>query len=330
MQELIERFVPQVYEALEIGQKATIHPHSSEIQNVFISGMGGSGIGANFVQDFVRDVAKVPVMVGKGYSIPSWINVNTLAIVSSYSGNTEETLACFEQLLHTGAKIVAVSSGGKIIELAKQHNLDHIILPGGWPSPRACLGFSFTQQMCILNKLDIIPDELIHQIRSGNQLLESDSDNIQEKARHIAQILQDKIPVIYTTDRMEAVAIRFRQQVNENAKMLCWHHVIPEMNHNELVGWRNPYQQMGVIVFRNRDDVPRNAARIDINKTIITEYTNTWIEIYSKGNSLIEKSMYLVHLGDWISMHLSIFRNVDPDEIKVIDYLKEELSHLGA
>jgi len=124
---------------------------------------------------------------------------------------------------------------------------------------------------------------------------------------------------------MEAVAVRLRQQLNENSKILCWHHVVPEMNHNELVGWRKENNDLAVIYLRNDDDYQRNQVRININKEIISSYTNTIIEIDSKGASLIERAIYLVHLSDWISFHLATLRGVDPVEIKVIDYLKGEL-----
>ena len=137
------------------------------------------------------------------------------------------------------------------------------------------------------------------------------------------------IPIIYTTDRMESVAVRLRQQINENAKMLSWHHVIPEMNHNELVGWKSHDKRVSVLFMRNKDDYPRNATRMDINNKIISELCDTVIETYSKGQSLIEKNMYFVHLGDWISWYLSDMRKVDSIEVDVIDYLKGELAKMN-
>jgi len=213
--------------------------------------------------------------------------------------------------------------------MAKENNLDFIQLPDNWPSPRACLGFSLTQQLFILYKLGIIKNTAMEQVKAAAELLTTELPDIQQKAKMIAQFLNGKTPIIYTTDRMEAVAVRFRQQINENAKMLCWHHVIPEMNHNELVGWRTENQDLAVVFFRNKDDFPRNAVRMDINKDIINNYTSSIIEVYSKGASLIEKSLYFVHLGDWVSVYLAELRGVDPVEIKVIDFLKSELGKVN-
>ncbi len=326
MIQLVERFPAQLVESLEIGRKATLTKHTSPIRNVYVSGLGGSGIGANFVAEFIRNECKIPFQVGKGYEIQKSINKFTLAIVSSYSGNTEETLTAMDALLETGAKVVCIASGGKVIEKAKALGLDHIIVPGNWPSPRACLGFSLVQQLFVLNGLGIISSRSIKQIEGSVKLLEKNQEEMRRKAAKIAQTLHGKIPVIYTTDRSEAVAVRFRQQINENAKMLCWHHVVPEMNHNELVGWRIPNENLAVVYLRNKDDYQRNQVRIEINKEIIKDYTKTIIEIFSKGKNQIEQAMYLVHLCDYITCYLADLRGVDSIEVKAIDFLKGELA----
>ena len=326
MNQLISKFPAQLKEAIEIGNAATIKRHLLDIHKIYVAGLGGSGIGANFVSEFIKDECQIPFLIGKGYDIPKFVDKNTLCITSSYSGNTEETLSAFKKMQETGAKIVVVSSGGSLIALAKENGYDYIQIPDNWPSPRACLGYSLVQQLFILNKLGFISDEKIGQIQSSIDLIKFNEEGIKKEAKEIALNIHDKIPIIYTTDRMESVAVRLRQQINENAKMLCWHHVIPEMNHNELVGWTEKNQKLAVIYFRNKDDYKRNQVRIDINKEIISKYADPIIEIYSKGNSLVEKAIYLVHLGDWISWYLSDIRKVDSMEVNVIDYLKSELA----
>ena len=329
MNQLIERFPAQLAEAMEIGENAMILPFDQDINLVYVAGMGGSGIGGDFVADLIRDECKIPYLIGKGYTVPAYLNEKTLAIISSYSGNTEETLAALKGIEASGAKIIIVAGGGKLIDIAKEKGYDYIVVPGNWPSPRACLGFSFVQQLYIMNKLGYIADHFKAQLRASIDLIKFDMDSIKEDAKKIANLMHGKIPIIYTTDRMESVAVRLRQQINENAKMLCWHHVIPEMNHNELVGWKDVNNDVAVIYFRNKDDFPRNATRIDINKKIIGKLCTTVIEVYSKGISLIEKNMYFVHLGDWISWYLSDLRGVDSIEVDVIDYLKAELAKLA-
>ena len=135
-----------------------------------------------------------------------------------------------------------------------------------------------------------------------------------------------KTPVIYVSQGFEGVAVRFRQQINENSKMLCWHHVVPEMNHNELLGWRTNVNDLAVVYFRNRMDYERNQIRMDINKKVILKFTENITEIWSKGESIIENTFYHINLGDWVSWYLSEMNNVDAIEIDVINFLKGELA----
>jgi glucose/mannose-6-phosphate isomerase len=328
MDQLIQRFPAQLKEALEIGESSKFKPHTVAIQNVYVAGLGGSGIGANFVAEFIKEECKIPYIIGKGYDNPAFIGPNTLYVASSYSGNTEETLTSLSKVESSGAKIVIISSGGKLIKIAQEKGYDYIQVPNDWPSPRACLGFSLVQQLYVLYKLNIISKTTIDQVKSSIDLIKYDQDEIKVKAEKIANLIHGKIPVIYTTDRMESVAMRFRQQINENSKYLAWHHVIPEMNHNELVGWRDSHENLAVIYFRNKDDYQRNAVRMDINKEVISKYTSTIIEIYSKGQNLVEKAIYLVHLGDWVTWYLAELRGIDSLEVHVIDHLKGELAKI--
>ncbi|MBK8632117.1 MAG: bifunctional phosphoglucose/phosphomannose isomerase [Saprospiraceae bacterium] len=328
MKELIAKFPAQLIEALEIGEKAEIHGHSKPINKVFIAGLGGSGIGGDFVAAFIKDECKVPVLVGKSYHLPAFIDENTLYIASSYSGNTEEVLHATTEAQKTGAQIVIIASGGKLLQLAQEKTYDCIALPPDYPSPRACLGFSMVAQLSIMHKLGIISRSALDQIKSSVDLLKYDQDEIKSKALKVAKLIAGKTPIIYVSDRMEAVALRFKQQINENAKTLSWYNVIPEMNHNELVGWSDMHNDAAVIYFRNKDDFKRNALRMDISKEIIAKQTHTVIEIFSKGQSLVEKSMYFTHLGDWISLYLAELKPVDPSEIKVIDFLKTEMGKI--
>ena len=326
MDQLISRFMDQLDEALAIGAAAEVRPLEKSIEHVYVAGMGGSGIGADFVANFIREEANVPYLVGKGYDIPAYVGTQSVGLVSSYSGNTEETLQSFEQMREAGARILCVASGGKLIKYAEELGLDYVQVPDNWPSPRACLGYSVVSQLHVMQKLGVISDRAIEEVKKSIVLLRRESDEIKEKAEKIAQFLHDKLPVIYSTDRFAPVSVRFRQQLNENAKMLCWNHVIPEMNHNELVGWRDRNNKLAVIYFRSKDDFERNQTRIDINKEIIGNYTDTVIEVFAKGDSLIEQSFYFVHLGDWISWYVSQLRGMDSIEVNVIDYLKGELA----
>lgn len=325
MDELIAGFPAQLKEAVEIGKNAQIKAPANPIQNVLISGLGGSGIGGKIVSQLVAGSINVPVTINNDYALPAFVNENTLVIISSYSGNTEETLAAMESALNKNAEVACITSGGKALSLSQEHGLNHIIIPGGNP-PRACLGYSLTQQFYLLHKYGLISGEFESQLENAIVLIENEREAIHQKAKEVTDAIHGKRPVIYAEAASEGLAVRFRQQLNENSKTLCWHHVFPEMNHNELVGWAGGSEQLAVILFRNETDYSRTQVRMNISKEIFEQYTNTIIELYSKGNSAIERSIYLINLGDWISFYLAQKNAVDPIEIEVIDHLKSELA----
>lgn len=325
MKQLVADFPIQLQEALIIGQSYRFTTAKKAFSNVVLTGLGGSGIGGSIVQNFVFDKMKVPFIVNKDYFLPSFVNANTLVIVSSYSGNTEETIAAMQQAIKAKATIVCITSGGKIAEIARKKKMDCILVPAGMP-PRACVGYSMTQVLFTLQHFGLIKDNFEKDIKASIKLIKEDIKDIQKKAKALAQKLSGKTPVIYAAADFEGVAIRFRQQINENSKMLCWHHVIPEMNHNELVGWKDKDSTKAVVILRNEDDYERVQTRIEINKKVIKKYTSNIIEIYSKGKSYWDKVFYFIHLTDWTSVYLADIRNQDATEVKVIDFLKGELS----
>ena len=186
-------------------------------------------------------------------------------------------------------------------------------------------GYSFTQLFYALHHYKIITPAFKYDLKKSISLLESDREKISDSAKKTAKKLVGTTPVIYVARGFEGVAVRFRQQLNENAKTLCWHHVIPEMNHNELVGWKTNVSNLSVIYFRNTLDYSRNQTRIEINKKILSNFTKNISEVWSKGSSIIENTLYHINYGDWISWHLSVLNKVDAIEIDVINHLKNEL-----
>lgn len=327
MKTLVANFSKQLTEAIAIGSAAKLTAAPNKINNVLICGLGGSGIGGNVVSELVAAHANVPVNVTKGYFIPAYVNENTLVIVSSYSGNTEETLNCMDLATAKGAKIVGVTSGGKVLEISKTKGYDCIVVPGGMP-PRSCIGYSLTQLFFVLGFHKIISNNYKQELEAAVKLIDSEENNIIAEAKSIAEKLFNKTPVIYATTYNEGIAVRFRQQLNENSKILCWHHIIPEMNHNELVGWTQKDDNLSVIIFLDKNEYTRNLSRVEINKEVIKKCTSNITEVYSKGNSAIEKAIYFIHLGDWVSVILGEMRGADLMEVNVINHLKSKLSEL--
>lgn len=324
MEELIASFTTQLKQALEIGREIEININN-RIDNVLITGLGGSGIGGKIASGLLADYLTVPVTTNNDYQIPNWVNENTLVIANSYSGNTEETLEALNHAQREGAQIVCITSGGQLEQIALRDDHDLIKIPGGNP-PRAALAYSLVQQLFVLRKATVAQIDFEDSIEDAIVYLTDNEDAIKTRAKDIAQQLLGKTAIIYSSAAYEGVAVRLRQQINENAKELCWHHVLPEMNHNELVGWAGGNANCAVILMKNEDDYARTVTRMNISKSIIKNHTSTFIEIEGKGNDIIERSLYLIHLGDWVSEYLAQLKEIDSVEVDVIDYLKGELA----
>ncbi len=324
MKALVQNFTNQLKEAKAIADKAIISA-SDNTQNIVITGLGGSGIGGTIISELISDACNVPIIVSKDYFLPAFVNANTLLIVSSYSGNTEETLSAMQQAIAKKAQIVCITSGGKVLELAKQHQFDFIEIPGGNP-PRSCIGYSLVQLINVLVAKGFADKNLFTDLEKAITLLDKEVINIKTEAQKVAEKLVNKICVIYSLGTCEGAAVRFRQQINENSKMLCWHHVFPEMNHNELVGWTTKNDNLVVVTFHTSFDYARTKKRYDVCKPIFEKYSNTVIDLAAKGESKLEQFLYLINIGDWISCYVAELRGIDPVEVNVIDHLKSELA----
>lgn len=325
MNDYISAFTDHLVEALAIGKASELKACDAKIQNVLICGLGGSGIGGTIINDLVSDKVGVPVSASKDYSIPHFVGKKTLVIASSYSGNTEETLFALKACQERGAQIACISSGGALQKMAQENGYSLITIPGGHP-PRAMFAYSFTQLFFMFNHYGLIDNSFLADFNESIKLLDSEKESIQAEGKELAKKMFGTTPVIYTAAGFEGVGVRFRQQINENSKMLCWHHVVPEMNHNELLGWRINTENLSVVYFRNKCDYSRNQVRIDINKDVISKFTTNISEVWSKGESKIENTLYHINLGDWVSWYLSEMNDVDAIEIDVINYLKGALA----
>jgi glucose/mannose-6-phosphate isomerase len=327
MNDYINDFSNHLREAIEIANNTTLSPYTKEIRNILICGLGGSGIGGTIVSDIISSKVNIPIAATKDYSIPNFVNEHTLVIANSYSGNTEETLYALEKCQARGAEIAVITSGGKLKTIAEENKYNKIIIPGNQP-PRAMFGYAFTELFFMLNHYGIIDDSFKSDFDKAITLIDAEKADIQKQAMNLAKKMYKQTPVIYVAKGFEGVAVRFRQQLNENSKMLGWHNVVPEMNHNELLGWRTNVDDLAVVYFRNKCDYDRNQIRMDINKKVISKFTSNITEIWSKGDSLIENSLYHISVGDWTSWYLSEMNNVDAIEIDVIDFLKGELAKI--
>lgn len=324
MYDLIQDFPRQLEEAMTLGQQASLTPVKQPLHHVVVAGMGGSGIGGTLLKQWVADQLSVPLTINQDYTLPAYVSQHTLLILASYSGNTEETLEALQEGLRRQAKIVCITTGGALQALAEQHGLDHILLPPGRP-PRACLGYAVVPQLFVLHFHQLITEGFVNSLEAAIQLLKATQDVTQAEAQRIAQQLHGKLPVIYTTAAYEAIAIRWRQQFNENSKQLCWHHVIPEMNHNELAAWQGHQQGLAVLMLVGDTPHPRTARQQHLIQPLIQAKANTYLSLHAQGLTPLAQSLYLIHLGDWVSYYLALEKDVDPMAIAMIDQLKGQL-----
>jgi glucose/mannose-6-phosphate isomerase len=327
MKNLVEGFTKQLQEAIDIANSAIL-TQKHNVQNIVVTGLGGSGIGGTLLSELVQSECPIPIIVNKDYFLPEFVNSNTLVIISSYSGNTEETLSAMKQAIDKNAQIICVTSGGEVHAIAQQYKFDTIIIPGGHP-PRSCIGYSLVQLFKIVQFNGFVKTDLLNQVKTTIALLDKEKESIKSEATTIAKTLLHKIPVIYSLGSCEGVAVRFRQQINENSKMLCWHHTLPEMNHNELVGWTEKNDNLAVVTFKTSFDYARTIKRYEICKELFAKYSHSVTDITAKGTSKVEQFFYLINIGDWISCYIADLKNIDAVEVNVITNLKNELAKLN-
>ncbi len=333
MRNLILNFPKQAEEAVLIGNAAKIKLNVSKIQNIIITGLGGSAIGGDLLRAYLADKCGVPVIVNRHYYFPEYVGKNSLVIVSSYSGNTEETVSAYKDAVKRKAMVFCITSGGEVEKMAKKHKHPYIKIPGGLP-PRAALGYSFFPTLIALSKLGFIKDQK-KEIKETLALLnalsarysnDAAADNL---ALNLAKTIHGKLPLIYSgADKFDTVNTRWRGQITENAKTLAFGHVFPELNHNEIVGWevlKDLMKNIHVIILRDNEDYKRIQLRMDISKGIIGGLADGVTEVWTEGKSLLARTFSLLYLADWLSFYLAMFNGVDPSPVKKIDFLKEEL-----
>jgi glucose/mannose-6-phosphate isomerase len=324
MKNLIQSFPTNLLQALEIAKANPLVKNYQQFSNCMICGLGGSGIGGKLVAAWLENQLAIPVNFCQDYDLPKYVNNKTLVIASSYSGDTEETISAVEQAHQKGAAIIAITSGGKLEAFCKKFNYTCILVPGGNP-PRTQLAFSIVQLTHIFGELGMINKETLNQFEQAAQLITSEANAIHEEAKKIAEFIHEKELIIYSDAQNEAIAIRARQQFNENAKILCSHHVIPEMNHNELVGWAGGKENHAVLLLHTGNLNTQNQKRFAFSKEVIQTKTRNIYEMVTKGDTQIGKAIYLIHTIDWASLYLAEQNEVDPIEIGVIVHLKNSL-----
>ncbi len=330
----IKELPAQCKQAWQTIMDFSLPPHYADVDRVVVLGMGGSAIGGDLVRSLVQHECKIPVIVHRDYGLPAFADARSLVIASSYSGNTEETLSGFEAALAAGGKKLAITTGGKLEQMAAASNVP-VLKINYKAQPRAALGYSFIPVLGVMHKLGFIGDKS-RDVAEAVKLLEELSVRLDERrvvkdnpAKQLARRLYGKLPVIYGAGIASEVAHRWKTQVNENGKAWAFYEVFPELNHNATVGFPLPPEVVSVIrvvMLRSPDFNERVKLRYEITSGLLKQAGVAYEYVDSDGTSPLAQMMGLIMKGDFTSYYLAILNKVDPSPVNVISYLKERLA----
>lgn len=305
-----------------------------EVAGIAVAGMGGSAIGGDVVAAAYEDQLVGPMITVRGYSLPHWISSRSLVFVVSYSGNTEETVSCLNEALDRGCKIICLTTGGKIREIARERGLPLIEVPAKY-QPRAAMGWlSVPIAACLegLGLVESVEDDVRETSTVLGQLVELfGPDNPAEgnPAKLLAKELENRIAVIYGAELTAVAALRWKCQINENSKALAFSHEFPELDHNEIVGWQYPaasLEDYRVIYLKDEQSHPQNHKRMDVTADLLEEYVGSIREYVTTGKSRLTRLLSSTLLGDYVSLYLAVLYGIDPSPVVRIESLKKRLA----
>ena len=317
-------------DALWRVESAMLEPLDSP-GGLVVAGMGGSAIGGALAAAALADHASRPILPARTYGLPPWTTPDTTVLCASYSGNTEETLACYESAGALGAHRVVATTGGRLAELARDDRVPVVPLPGGF-QPRAAVGYMTVTALEVAALCGAGPrmnTEIDVAASHTEQLVaewgpDSPEDSL---AKTLARGLADSVPVIAGAGLTSALAYRWKAQLNENAKIPAFCHELPELDHNEIVGWESApgLGRFSAVFLDDADAHPRVKARIELTEKLIAPSAIGTFRVQARGRTTIERVFSLVLLGDLVSLYVAVLRGTDPEPVEVIERLKEEL-----
>jgi glucose/mannose-6-phosphate isomerase len=296
-----------------------------EAPAAIVCGMGGSAIGGDLGAAALGDRLSRPMYTVRGYELPAWSPAGSAVLCSSYSGNTEETLACYDAAEALGAQRLVATTGGELAEAARRDGVPVIGLPAGL-QPRAAVAYMF----CSATELAVLAmaASRIHtEIDAAASHLEENREAIAAKAAQLAEQLADATVVISGSDLTAPIAYRWKCELNENAKMHAFSSTLPEANHNELAGWagaaeRGPY---ACVLLEDRDQHPRERRRIELTAELIEPSAASVVRLEADAETRTARLFELVLLGDLLSVEIAERRGVDSWPVELIDSLKSKL-----
>jgi len=323
----------QLEAAAAAAQQIEKLPHHDEIENVVLLGMGGSGIAGDVLCVVAGPFMPVPIVVHKGYGIPNFIDEHTLVFAISFSGNTEETLEAATEAAMAGGRIVCISNGGELVELADQWDAPHIKIADGIPMPRAGIGAVSAPPMVVLEKMGLFPGAsswitaAVEQLKKRRDQLIADGNEAQQLARRIGRT----IPIVYGGAGIgQVAALRWKAQFNENCKIPSFYNVVPELCHNEVCGFGQygdaTRQLFRVINLRHEFEHPQIMRRFDLVTAAVDEAVNGVDTVEAEGEGAFAQLLDLVIYGDFVSLHLAAQEGIDPGPVPVLEDMKASLA----
>jgi len=311
----------QLRDALWRIESARLEP--ADAAGVIVCGMGGSAIGADLAAAALGDRLTRPLLAVRGYGLPSWATPEWTVLCSSYSGNTEETLACFDAAEALGARRVVASTGGALVEKAREAGLPVIGLPGIF-QPRAAVAYMFTIVAEVAALAGASPR--VHtEIDAAAAFLEREAESLQARAAEIAAQLEGTFPVVYGADLTTPVARRWKCQVNENAKLPSFFSELPEADHNELCGWDAPGSGLAAVFLEDADQHPRIRRRFALTAAGVAGDGAPTVRVETAGETRVARLLWATMLGDLVSLELAKARGVDPLPVEAIESFKEAM-----
>jgi glucose/mannose-6-phosphate isomerase len=297
-----------------------------ESAGLLVCAMGGSAIGGDLAAAALGERLSAPLLSVRGYALPSWATPEWTAFCSSYSGETEETLACFAAAEALGARRIVASTGGALVDSARAAGDPVIGLPGLLPAPRTAVAYMLVCALEVAAASGVAPS-IAAEIEAAAAFLDAERDELRHRAREIAAVLGDRIPVVYGAGPTVAAAQRWKAQVNENAKLPAFRSELPEANHNEICVWEAPSAAgLAAVLLEDRDQHPREQLRFELTAAEVERAGAPAVRIEAAGESRVERLLWTVMLGDLVSLELAESRGVDPLPIDAIDRLKAALA----
>lgn len=316
------------------AESAGVEPWESS-GGLVVAGMGGSAIGGRLARAILGDQASRPVLGVAGYALPPWTTPEVTVLCASYSGETEETLACFEAAGVIGARRLVATTGGRLASAARAEGVPVLPLAGGL-QPRSAVAYLTVAALeaaaiCgagprLTTEIDVAADRLEQLSVAWGPGSDEDSE-----AKALARALHGTVPVIAGADVTEPIAYRWKTQINENAKQHAFASVLPELNHNELVGWGSAqrFGRFSAVFLDDSDATPRIRRRIELTRGLIEDAAASGTHVVpTRGQTSVERVFSLVLLGDLVSIYLAALNGEDPGPVPVIDTLKARLAEL--